>query len=207
MGHQPADHCQNRRVRLLPQSHHPLKLRLVLCLSLKMLSCVIRRQILVFRRVIAFHINAVEHAGELISTPAHNALHSMGKKGVLQFLGIAGGHGGNRGGAEDGCLQQIHIAVHHNGAVVHPAMVQTKQVAHDFCAIPALILNVVNGHDRADGAVACFPHAVVLQVDGDESGLPVVAVDHIRPEGHVGQHPHHGSGEETEPLPVVHIAV
>ena len=52
-----------------------------------------------------------------------------------------------------------------------------------------------------------FPDTVILEVDGHQGGLPVVAVDDVGPEFEVPQHPHHGPGEEAEALSVIHIAV
>ena len=65
----------------------------------------------------------------------------------------------------------------------------------------------MDGHHGLDGAVTVFPHAVILQVDGDQGGLPVVAMDHFGPELETVQHPHHGPGEEGEALAVVGLAV
>ena len=131
----------------------------------------------------------------------------MGEVGIFQFLRVGGGHGVHRVGAQDRAFEKIHIPIHHQRAVVCPALIQTEQIPQTLRAVASLILDVVDGQNRADGAAARLPHAVILQVDGDQGGLPVVAVDHVRPEVQMLQHPHHGAGEKAEALPVVHIAV
>ena len=65
----------------------------------------------------------------------------------------------------------------------------------------------MDGQRGPDGTEALFPHAVVFEVDGHQSGLPVVAVNDVGPELHVVQHPDNGPGEKAEPLAVVHVAV
>ncbi|MPM49832.1 hypothetical protein SDC9_96564 [bioreactor metagenome] len=207
VGRKAAHHRENRRVRLLPQAHQLLQLRLVGGLAGQIGGGVVFRKQRVRGGVVPLHVDAVEHAGELIGAPAHHALHPVGKIGVFQLLGIGGGHGGHCVGAEDGPLQKIHVPIHHDGAVVHPAGVQPKQIPRDLRPKPSLIFDVVDGHDGAHGAIPLFPHAVVLQINGDEGALPVVAVNHVGPKGHMGQHPHHRPGEKAKPLSVVHIAV
>ena len=207
VGHQPADDGHDGGVGFLMQAHDLLQLRLIGVLAGHILHRVTNRDPLVGFRIVEIHINAVEHAGELIVAPVHDALHMMGKIGHLQFIGIGGGDGVDRVGAEDGALEEVHIAVHHDGAVGSPAIVQAEQIAQGILGVAALVLNVVNGQGGPDGTEAVFPHAVILQVNGDQSGLPVIAVDHVGPELEVGQHPHHSPGEEAEALSVIHVAI
>ena len=129
----------------------------------------------------------------------------MGEVGHLQLVGVGGRHGVDGVGAKDGALHQVHVAVHDDGAVVRPAVVQAEQVTQGLHPVAALVLDVVDGHSGLNGAEAVLPHAVILQVDGHQGGLPVVAVDDLGPELEMGQHPHDGPGEEAEPLAVVDI--
>ena len=207
VGHQTADNRHDRHMGLLPQAHHPLQSRLIPILAVQVIHGVIGGDALVGSGIVQLHVNAVEHAGELILTAAHDVFQPVGKIGHLQLVGVSGRHGVDRVGAEDGGLHQVHIPVHDNGAVVRPAVVQTEQVAQGLHSKTALILDVVDGHGGLDGTEAVLPHAVILQVDGHQGGLPVVAVDDLGPELEVGQHPHDGPGEETEPLAIVDIAV
>ena len=162
---------------------------------------------LVVGGVVALHIDAVEHAGELIAALAHDAVQPVGKVGHLQLVGIGGRHGVHRVGAQNSRLQQVHVAVHHDGAILRPAVVQAEQVAQGVLAEAALVLDIVDAEGGLDAAELLFPDAVVLQINGHQGGLPIVAVDDVGPEGQVGQHPHHSPGEKSEALTVVIVAV
>ena len=207
MAHQPADDAHDGHIGLLPQAHELLQLRLVRLLARHILRGVIGGDVAVRGGIVPLHVDAVEHAGQLVAAAAHDAVQPVGKVGHLQLVGVSGGDGVHRIGAQNGALQQVHVPVHQDGAVVRPAVVQAEQVPQGLPAIAALVLDVMDGQHRPDAAEPLLPHAVVLQVDGHQGGLPVVAVEHVRPEPEAGQHPHHGPGEEAEPLPVVHIAV
>ena len=207
VGHQPAHHGHDGGVGLLPQAQHPLKHRLVLVLPAHILCRIVHRDAQVGLRIVELHVDAVEHTGELVVALIDDPLQVVGKIGHLQLVGVGGGHGGDGVGAEDGALEEVHVAVHQQRAVLGPAGVQAEQVAQDVRVEAALILDVMNGQHRADAPVAVLPHAVVLQVDGHQGGLPVVAMDDLRPELQMPQHPHHSPGEESEPLAVVHVAV
>ena len=204
---QSADHANDGRVRLLTQAHDFLKLCLARFLAAHVLNGVSGGNVGIGRRVIALHVNSIEHAGDLVAALAHDAVQTVGKEGHLQLIGIGGRHGVDGVSAEDGTLEQVHVAVHQDGAVVCPAVIQAEQVAQGLLAVTALILDVVDGQHRTDGAVAVDPDAVILQIHGHQSGLPVVAVDDFRPELHVVQHLHHSPGEEAESLSVVHISI
>ena len=67
----------------------------------------------------------------------------------------------------------------------------------------ALILQVVDGIHGLDGGV--FAAAIVLstQHHGDQAGLPVVAVQHVREVVQPRQHLQHRAGEEGEALALV----
>ena len=157
--------------------------------------------------IVELHVDAVQHAIELVGALAHHALHPVGEVGHFQLVGIGGGDGVYRVGAEDSALEEVGVPVQQHGAVLDPAGVQAEELAQDIGVVPALVLDVVDGDHGFDGAVAVLPHAVVFQVDGDQGRLPVVAVDHLGPELETVQHPHHGPGEEGEALTVVGLTV
>ena len=207
VGHQAADDAHDGHVGLFPQPQQPLQLRLAHVLAAHVVLGVVPGDMRVGSGVVAGHIDAVEHAGELVAALAHDAVQPVGKVCHLQLVGVGGGDGVDRIGAQDGALEQVHVPVHEDGAVVRPAVVQAEQVAQGVLAVAALVLDVVDGQRGADAAEAVLPHAVVLEVDGHQRRLPVVAVDHLRPEAQVGQHAHHGPGEEAEALSVIHVAV
>ena len=172
-----------------------------------MAGIIVGRDPLVRRRVVAGGVDAVEDAAELIVAAAEDGVQTVGEGGVLQFLRVGGGNGVHRIRAEDGSLQKVHVPVHKDGAVLRPAFVKTEEVPQRFPAIAALVLDIMDAEHRPDGAVAGVPDAVVLQVDGDQRRLPVVAVDDVRPELQVVQHFHHCPGEKAEALAVIGIAI
>ena len=191
MGHQTAHHAQNRHIRVLLQAQPPLQL----CLVGGLAGEVRRReglgQVRVHGGVIPGHVDAVEHAAKLIVAKAHHAVQPVGKVGAFQLRGVGRRHGVHRVGAKNRALEQVYVPVHEEGSVLRPAVVQAEQVPQRLQTVAPLILNIVDGKHRADRAVPLLPHAVVLEIDGDEGGLPVVAVEHVGPGAQVGQHPHH----------------
>ena len=207
VGDQAAYHSHNGGMGLFPQAHHPLELGFAGVFAFHILEGEILQNAPVGPGVVELHVDAVQHAGELVGALAHDALHPVGKVGHFQLVGVGGGDGVNRVGAEDGALEEVGVPVQQHGAVLGPAGVQAEELAQDVGVVPALILDVVDGDHSLDGAVAVFPHTVVLQVDGDQGGLPVVAVNDLGPEFEVVQHPHHGPGKESEALAVVGLAV
>ena len=207
VGHQSGHNAHDGHVGVLPQPHELLQLRLVHGLAGHVRHGEAGGDVFVIGGVVALHVDAVEHTGELIAALAHDAVQPVGEIGHFQLIGVGGRHGVHRIGAQNGALEQVYVAVHHDGAVLCPAVVQAEQVAQGTLAVAALVLDVMDGQGSLDGAVLLLPDAVILQVDGHQGGLPVVAVDHIRPEGQVGQHPHHSPGEEAETLAVIRVAV
>ena len=207
VGDQTADNGHDGHIGVLPQAHDLLQMGLIGVLAGQIVHGVVGGDPLVRGGVVQLHVDAVEHAGQLVLTAAHDALHPVGKVGQLQLVGVGGRDGVDGVGAQNGTLQQVHVAVHNDGAVVGPAVVQAEQVAQRLHAVAALILDVVDGQGGLDAAESVLPHTVVLQVDGHQGGLPVVAVDDLRPEFQMGQHSHDGPGEEAEALAVVHVAV
>ena len=65
----------------------------------------------------------------------------------------------------------------------------------------------MNGQYRADRTITFLPDTVILQINGDKGGLPVIAVNHIRPEIQMVQHFHNGPGEKAEAFSVIRAAV
>ena len=207
MGYQTAHHGDNGGVWLLVQTHQVLESGFIRSLAGQILRRIVGSDASVSSRIVELHIDAVEHAGQLIAALGQNALHPVSKVGILQLLRIGGGHGVHRVSGEDGALQQIQIAVQQQGAVIHPAPVQAEQVAQAIGVIASLILDVVDSQHRPDRAIPVLPDAVILQINGNQGRLPVIAVDHIRPELQMVQHLHHGPGEEAEALSVIYITV
>ena len=125
----------------------------------------------------------------------------------MELPGIGGADGGDSIGAEHGPLHQIHAAVHLEGAVLVPAPVQAEEVLHRLRAELSLVLHIMNGKHRADAAQGVPAPRQVLPVDGDQGGLPVVAVDDIRHPIQQREKVHHRPGEKAEALAVVPLPV
>ena len=207
MGHQAGHHSNDGGMRLLPQAGHLLQLRLIRRLASQVRSGEVAVNPGIGSGVIELHVDAVEHAGELIGALAHDTLHPMGEVGHFQLVGVGRRDRVHGVGTEDRALEQIHVAVHQQRAVLDPAAVQAEEVSQHGGVVTALILDIVDGQDGFDTAVPVLPHAVVLQVNGHQCGLPVIAVNHVGPELHMVQHPHHGPGEKAEALAIVHLSV
>ena len=207
VGDKAADDGKDGDVGVLVQAHHMLQGSLVCSLAGHIRGGVVCADALVGGRIVELHVNAVEHAAELIVALAHDALQPVGKVSLLELTCVSGRNSVDGVGAKKGALDEVHVAVHHDGAVVGPAGIQAENVFKNVPAIPALILDVMDGEDGFDGTEVILPYAVILEVDGDQCGLPVVAVDHIGPELHMMEHAHNGPGEEGEALGVIVIAV
>ena len=194
-------------MRLLPKPQHPLQHRLILILA----GHIPRREIhgdpRVRLRVVQLHVNTIEHAGELILAFADDPLQAVGKVGHFQLIGIRGRYSGDGVSAQNGTLEQVHVAVHQQCAVLGPTGIQAKQVPQDIGIIPALVLNIMNGQHGAYRAEALLPHTVIFEVDGHQGSLPVVAVNDLRPKLQMPQHPDDRPGEKREPFTVIHVAI
>ena len=207
MAHQAADHRQQRRVRLLPQSQRHLKVSLAGSLSGHVVGAVVDGDSHIMGRVVGGHVNAVQYAVQLIADGVHDGGHAVGIVIVVKLGGIGGADGGDRVGHQHGGLHEIHVAVHLQRAVVPPALVQTEKVGHGVGAVAALILDIMDGEHGFD-----TPHRVpaggnVLEIDGHQRRLPVVAVNHIRHPVQTGQQIHHRLAEKGEAFAVVILAV
>ena len=92
-------------------------------------------------------------------------------------------------------------------SLVKVVAAQTDDVLQHLVAVAALVLDVVDGED-ALGVIQLRDAVLVLQqVDGHQGGLPVVAVDDIRPPVQLSGGLDHSPGEVGEPLAVVKVAV
>ena len=89
---------------LLPQPHKALEVRLVGVLAGHVLRTERGGDAGIFGRVVPVHVDAVEHAEQLVLTLAHNALHPVGEIGHFQLVGVCRRHGVNGVGAENRAL-------------------------------------------------------------------------------------------------------
>ena len=204
---QAADDGDNGNVGIHIQVQLFLELFLVSGLPGKILGGVISVDPRILGGIVAVHIDAVEDAMELAGIELHNALHAVGIVGVAQLLGIGGAYGGNGVAGHQGALEEVHIAVHGDGTVGKPAGSQAEEVLQSFFAITALIFNIMDSENGLDSAHLAPADTLVLQINGDQSSLPVIAVDDLRHKSHGGQQGDDRAGEEAEALTVIIVAV
>ena len=95
MGDKARDHREDGRVGPFLQPQHTLERRLIRLLSGKVIGRIRRCEALVARRVIALHVDAVEHAVELARVHAHHVFQPVGKVRVLELLRVGRAHGGH----------------------------------------------------------------------------------------------------------------
>ena len=79
---------------------------------------------------------------------------------------------------------------------------QAGKTAHGLDIPDALELQVMDGHDCADAAIERVVLEHLVQINRDQCGLPVMAVDDIRTEADERQHRQHSLGEEAELLDI-----
>ena len=157
--------------------------------------------------IVARHVQTVDHTGKLPVDHAYHALHALGIGRVMELGGIGGADGGHSIGHQHGALHQVHVAVHLQRAVIIPPSVKTEQLIHGILTIAALIFDVVDGEHRADAAHCLPPGTHVLEVDGYQRRLPVVAVEDVGHPVQTGQQVDDRLAEKGEALAVVKLAV
>ena len=204
---QTGDAGDDGHVGIFPQAHGALQGGLTGGLAGQVVDGEVLSQTLIVGGIIETGVDAVEDTAQLVAVVGDDALQAVGVEGVLQLLGVGGGDGGHIVGGVDGALHQVHIAVIAEHMLVEVAGVETEEVFQGLLAVPALVLDVVDGVDRL--GVVELGHAVALfqQVDGHQSGLPVVAVEHLGMPVQVARGLDDGAGEEGEALAVVIVAI
>ena len=143
---------------LLVQTHQLLESGFIRSLAGQILRRIVGGDASVSSRIVELHVDAVEHAGELIAALASKCPPS----GEQSRDSSAPAH---RWGTRRSPRQRVRmapfskftIAVQQQRAVIHPAPVQAEQVAQAIGAIAALILDVVDGQHRPDRAIAGPP--------------------------------------------------
>jgi len=176
-------------------------------LAAHVLRRIVRRQRRVGRRVVAHGVDAVDHAVHFPADGVHHALQPLGVPGIVELRGVGGADSGDGVGHEHGALHEIHVAVHAQGAVVIPAAIQPEQLIHAVRAVAPLVLDVVDGEHRADAPHLRPAGGHILQIDGHQRRLPVVAVEHVGHPVEAGQQVDDRVAEEGEALAVVKFAV
>ena len=186
MGGQTGHHGEDRRVGFL-QPQLPLQGPLIGLLVGKAVGGVILLQGLVGGGIIARHVDAVGDAPQVLAPGRQDPGQAVGKVGILELLGVGFGNRRHQVGPDNGRLHKVDAAL--IGADAPPEIVQTQDLVEELGAGLALIFHVV---DREDGLCRGEAGAELgVQVNRDQTGLPVVAVDDLRVQlqpVHAGQH-------------------
>ena len=164
---------------------------------------IVRGQRRIGCRIEGVDINAVGNAGELLGMGCQNVTKTMGIIRIHQFLGVSFGNSGDQISGFDGALHGIDRAVHVQTVPIFPR--QSQHVVKETGLRPALILDVMNGiHTPGFGE-----ERVVLrfQHNGNQGGLPVIALDHIGDEIQRNHCVQTGLGEIGKALTVIHITI
>jgi hypothetical protein len=154
-------------------------------------------------------IDAIEDAAEALVMDAEDALEAEAEVGVADFLGVAGGDGGGEIGIDDAAFHEVDgagVVVIEEAVAGHEGGGVEADLAEDEIAGDALVSDVMES--KADARVA---HAEVLidfvEEDGDESGLPIVAMDDVGVFIGLEHELEGGAGEEGEAFGVIGVAV
>lgn len=126
---------------------------------------------------------------------------------VLDLLGIRLADRRDVVSVNQAALHEVDGIVELEVAVVEVLPVEAEHIAHDILREDALILEIMDGVERADLLVALIALMLELQQHIDEARMPVVRVDDIRPEVHGRQQVEHGAAEEREALGIIAVAV
>jgi hypothetical protein len=156
-----------------------------------------------------FVIEAVEDAAKFSMVHVENSLQAHAKVAVADFVGVTRGNRGDEIGIDDAAFHQVDgtVAMVVGEAVVGHEMARIQtDLAQDVFAMNALVAKIVKG--EADARMA---HAEMLidfvKQDGDERGLPVVAMDDVGMLVGLEHEFERCAGEESETLDVIMIAI
>ncbi len=154
---------------------------LVLRLFLSEVSCVEwLHQILIRLRIPHIIIDAIDDATEVMCTGTEKAIEPLPIEWHLDLLCI--GLGDRRDGIciHDAALQEIAILLALE-LIRREVVIRQLCKALDGLHVPdALELQIVDGNDGLDGAIVLSTGKTVMQQHRNQTGLPVMAVNHIR---------------------------
>ena len=124
-------------------------------------------------------IQTVDNAAQVIAAIDERLVHTLAEAGGLDLLGIAGADGVYLVRIDAGALHKVDAAVVLNAEMVVPIAVHTEEVGNEIEAELTLEGDIVDGENSLDARL----HLVIIlgfQQEGDEGGVPVVAVKHFR---------------------------
>ena len=158
------------------------------------------------RRVPLLVIHAVEDARKRLDPALQQSFQAAALLDAFDLFGVAGADGRDLVGVGDARLQHVEVTVELRAFRVEVVPGQTRAaVARPFVA--ALVGEVVDREKSLRRLEPGFAGAPVVDVEGNQPGLPVMRVQHLRPHGHrkVTRQIHRRARQEDEPLRVVRI--
>ncbi len=205
MGGEAGDDADQHGIRVQIEAELLLKSRLVHRLAGEVLlrkSVFDRRVVL---RIVGVVIDAVENPGEFVFPLAQKTVEPAGEPRVENLLGIGRADRADRVALVDAAFHEVAAAVPLDDKAV--LLRQAENVVRDLHTEAALILDVVDGKERANILIALAAAVKDVIKNGDRSGLPIVAVEDVRREIHVRDRLEHRHGEERKPFRVVAVAI
>ena len=201
------DHGDHRRAAADWQPEVLLQEDLVVGLAVERRDIVALVEVLVLARVVDIVVNAVDNAEERVLAAAQQAVEMLAEVLVLDLLGVRLADRRDVVGVNQATLHEVDGIVELEVAVVEVLPVEAEYIAHDVLREDALILEIVDCVERADVLVTLIALVLDLQQNIDETRVPVIRMDDIRPKVHGGQQVQDGAAEEREALCIIVIAV
>ena len=201
------DHGDHRRATADWQTEVLLQEDLVIRLAVERRDIVALVEVLVRARIVDVVVDAVDDAEQRVLTAAQQAVEMLAEVLVLDLLGIRLADRRDVVSVNQTALHEVDGIVELEVAVVEVLPVEAKHIAHDILREDALVLEVVDGVERADLLVALIALMLDLQQHIDEARMPIIRVDDIWPEVHGRQQVEHGAAEEREALCIIAVAV
>ena len=164
----------------------------------EVVHCIRLRDLLVVVRGEIGVIDAVDDTAQIFAPCVHQSIQALAVELGLDLLRIGRGNSRNGIRIDQTALEEVGILV---GLKLIGCEIITGETGDilDITHIPlALELQVVDGHNRLDSLVELAACETLFQIDGNKSGLPVVAVDQVRAEIHGGKCGENRFGEERE---------
>ena len=172
----------------------------------KVVGAEVRSDVRVGFRVVAFAVDAVQNAGELVAAFPQKSVKPPGVPWVKNFLRVGGAYGGDHIAAVDSALHIVAAPAEFNKTAL--VLRQTGDVAGDEHIKIALILNIMYGEHgfySTEFRITVIKH---LKEHRNKSGLPVVAVKNVRGEvTHVANALEYRHRKECEAFAVVVVAI
>ncbi len=156
------------------------------------------------RRVPEPRVDAVDDPAEVVATRPEQAVEAAAELGRLDLPGVGRADGAEHVGEDQAGLQEVEPAVELELPPVEQVPVEPGQ-GHVPVPEHPLVGQVVDRQQGPDRAAAVRAAVELVEVDGDQPGLPVVAVDDVGAEAQQADRLQHRPVEEDEPLAVVGV--